>query len=447
VAGVAKRKTKKTASGEQWYAIVSLGGNHKKWVQLPTATDEASARRLAKREQKRFDNMKDDAQARAAASNKRFRDAWTEFRASHVSKLRENTRQDYDYTYKNHLDGAAFASKPLPRITVRDLEAYIKLKQQTLSEHTINNHLGMLRKLFRWSMDRDYCATNPAKATGLRFPVHDSRVFFTPEQSQLFLACMATQGLKAEAIAAVGLWCGLRWSEIRGLSWDVVDISDPKHANLLVRRQVVFVPKPANAPAGTKGGYHVIKVPKTEAGFRQVGIPESVALILRRWEQDPANYTTSTVMKTEKVPAGLVFPSSAGGVMSDSNFGRREFRVAKQMAKRLDPSFPDEATIHSMRHSFATSMLLEGMSLYDLRGQMGHSSVQTSARYGHYVPEKRTSKTASALEKSIRRATKANSAALQKLQQQTAAKPTKKKRTRKATAPASAPAVAPTTQP
>lgn len=429
MASVVKRTTK--TKGERWYAIVSLGGNKKQWILLEGVGNQADAEVRAERQEKRLKKM--PPQQRAAASKKRFKSAWTEFRASHVAKLRENTRQDYDYTYAKHISQAPFAIKMVSNITVADIEAYIALKEPTLSHHTINNHLGMLRKYFRWCQDRDYCASNPAKATGLRFPVYDSRVFLTPEQAQLFMACMATQGPKAEAIAAVGLWCGLRWSELRGLCWDVVDIADPKNAHLLVRRQVVYVPKPPGSPAGTKGGYHVVKVLKKEASYRQVGIPESVALLLRKWKGHKDCTTLASVMKAEKLPDSLVFPGGRSGVMSDSNFSRNEFRKAKIMAKKLDPTFPDDATIHSMRHTFATSMLLAGMSLYDLRGQMGHGSVQTTAKYGHYVAEKRVQTTAAAMENSIRDAKKKNAALLKKIKR-AAAVPVKKSGARGATA-------------
>src|SRR5450759_699417 len=420
MASVVMRTTK--SKGDRWYAVISLGGNKKQWILLEGVGNQGDAEREAKRQDKRLNKM--EPQERAAASKKRFKSAWAEFRASHVAKLRENTRQDYDYSYAKHISKALFAIKMVSNVTVKDIEAYIALKEPDLSHHTIHNQLGMLRSFFRWSQDRDYCASNPAKAMGLRFPVHDSRVYLTPEQAQLFGACMATEGLKAEAIAAVGLWCGLRWGEIRGLGWDTVDIADPKNANLLVRRQVVFLPKSPGAPAGTTGGYHVVKVLKKEASYRQVGIPESVALLLRKWRRHKDCTTLASVVKAERVPEGLVFPAGRGGVMSDSNFSRNEFRRAKDMAKKLDPTFPDDATIHSMRHTFATSMLLAGMSMYDLRGQMGHGSVQTTAKYGHYVPEKRVLTTAPAMENSIRDEKQKNAALLKKIKKPAAAQAT-----------------------
>ena len=40
-------------------------------------------------------------------------------------------------------------------------------------------------------------------------------------------------------------------------------------------------------------------------------------------------------------------------------------------------------TVHTLRHTFATKMLKAGMTLNDVRVLLGHSSTQTTLRYGH----------------------------------------------------------------
>jgi site-specific recombinase XerD len=40
-------------------------------------------------------------------------------------------------------------------------------------------------------------------------------------------------------------------------------------------------------------------------------------------------------------------------------------------------------SVHTLRHTFATKMLKAGMTLNDVRVLLGHSSIQTTLRYGH----------------------------------------------------------------
>lgn len=49
---------------------------------------------------------------------------------------------------------------------------------------------------------------------------------------------------------------------------------------------------------------------------------------------------------------------------------------------RLD----QRVTVHSLRHSFATECLMSGMPIQELKGLMGHASIETTQVYAHCLP-------------------------------------------------------------
>lgn len=44
--------------------------------------------------------------------------------------------------------------------------------------------------------------------------------------------------------------------------------------------------------------------------------------------------------------------------------------------------------VHDLRHSFASALVNKGMTLYDVKEALGHSSMVTTQRYAHLAPQR-----------------------------------------------------------
>jgi integrase len=77
---------------------------------------------------------------------------------------------------------------------------------------------------------------------------------------------------------------------------------------------------------------------------------------------------------------GLVFPSAIGKPMNAGNLYRREFQPLLKRAGRADEGF----TIHSLRHTFATTLAEKGVHPSTAQKMLGHSDIRmTLAIYTH----------------------------------------------------------------
>ena len=175
------------------------------------------------------------------------------------------------------------------------------------------------------------------------------------------------------------VFTGLRASELRGLTWDGVDLENDEE--LTVRQRA--------------DRWNEIGSPKSAAGKRTVPLVEMVVNALREWR-----------LACPKGRADLVFPNSAGNVESLLNIHRRGLGPLQYaagitnvaMIREQQPELSERAAaalarrhpkygLHSLRHFFASWAIQQGFSAKRIQALMGHSSIQvTFDTYGHLLP-------------------------------------------------------------
>jgi integrase len=115
----------------------------------------------------------------------------------------------------------AFAERTVATITTKEIDAW--LESLGVGPVTRNTFRRDVRTLFSFCTKRNYCAENPAtSATRAKEPSRDVEVL-TVEDARLLLAASSPEMLPYWAI---GLFAGLRSSEILHLQWADIDFDD-----------------------------------------------------------------------------------------------------------------------------------------------------------------------------------------------------------------------------
>lgn len=255
----------------------------------------------------------------------------TEFKAwlKHERQLAETTAARYACCIPRYLDHCG-ALVPSPE----DAQEFrLHLLQQDFAASTLRNNLFAI----------EHYQAMVGEPVDLRKPKQERSLpqFLKREEAQeLLFACEDTRNY---AILHVLLYGGLRASEVTGArrrDWDA------RERTLLVR--------------DGKGGKD-----------RVVILSKKAADAVNQW------------LREADIQSGSLFPSQRGGAL-----GRRQvLRIVKTCAARA--GLNEDVTPHTLRHTFATHALREGMSVTDLQAQLGHADPKTTLIYTQVVTDGR----------------------------------------------------------
>jgi integrase len=193
-------------------------------------------------------------------------------------------------------------------------------------------------------------------------------------------AIVGAAGGRWRPLLLTAIFCGLRASELRGLSWSDVDLDKRE---LHVRQRA--------------DRYSAIGKPKSESGERMVPLTPIVVNTLREWR-----------LACPKSDLDLVFPTGAGNVENHSNVMHRGLGPTLITAGVTTADGHPKYGLHAFRHFYASWCINRrvdgGLELPAkvVQERLGHSSIMmTMDVYGHLFPRGDDSEELAAAEKSL----------------------------------------------
>jgi integrase len=239
----------------------------------------------------------------------------------------EKAKKAVEWTVKKYLSD--WTAKPLSRITDKDVRArHLKLAEQSgkvMSDRTIQ----LVRRLFRWGIEREkmFAGVNPAR--GVEYYGHDSRSrTLTPEETAKFFHEL---GKESNRDLSDFIWLAIateaRRSDVLSMRWQDVDA-----------KGIWTVPFP-------KGGY--------KRSYKQALIPQAVEVLKAR--------------RAIVTDATWVFPSSA----SKSGHTEEVKRAWHQFLKRAGIG---NFRVHDLRHALPSIQADMGYSMPIIGKGLGHKA-------------------------------------------------------------------------
>ena len=205
------------------------------------------------------------------------------------------------------------------------------------SPATLNRYRSTLSSMFKYAVGEGYVVSNPVtKITAKTLNNKIVRYLSDTERQDLLAACRKSSWKPLYRLVLLAMTTGMRKAELINLRWSDIDFN----------RSVAML-------ATTKNG-----------DPRHCPIP-SVAL--------------DELKTVRQIGDGLVFPSK--------QIPTKPFEFRKHWFKALDEAGIEDFRFHDLRHTAASYMVMNGMSLYETATVLGHKDIQTTARYAHLSTE------------------------------------------------------------
>lgn len=249
------------------------------------------------------------------------------------ANLRECTMVGYESAWRCHI-ADAFGGLEIDSITADMIETWMAGMPRGAARKAWGVLRAMLRKAFRWGVSSVDVTT---RVRGPKRTDHQPRVLDARQISALLRGFWGHE-LEAWLICSVTL--GLRPEEALGLEWSDIDL---RSGLVRIRRGVQWV-----------SGHEVVVEPKTDLSARDVVLPRFAIIRLRQ-----------------------IRGRGDGRLVGGLNPGQVDRRYRRWCREQHLPFVPRE----NLRHSWATSALAAGVDVAVVSRALGHSSIETTARY------------------------------------------------------------------
>lgn len=244
-------------------------------------------------------------------------------------------------TYNLNNFVTATKDKPINKVTKSEIENFIHAKLLENKIHLAVQLYKNIKSFFNWSLNNDYLQHSPVNKIKAPKPPEQKPIWINKEQFGIILKNVSDTKLKD--IYEILFNTGLRANELLSLDWSNIDLENKL---IHIRNSDSFQ---------TKTGKE-----------RIVPMNEKVYVIIQR---QPTRFIK-----------GLLF-------INDKKVKYNVDYISKQFKTALRNTNLDKYIhLHSLRHSFASNLAKQGISLFQIGKLLGHTKPQTTMIYSHISP-------------------------------------------------------------
>lgn len=240
-----------------------------------------------------------------------------------------------------------------------------KNKGKLVSKSTVNHYYKNINKALNDAVKVGIIPYNPNASTIVEPPDEYIANYYTEDECMQLLEKVKNTPL--ELIVNIATYYGLRRSEVIGLKWDAIDFTS---------NRITIKHKVTQATVDSKRVLVKKNKLKNKTSYRSLPLVDDVRdLLIKEKERQIKN--KKLYGNTYKNKENYICVYDDGEIMKPDTITRKfpDFLADNNM---------DEIRLHDLRHTCASLLLANGVSMKEIQEWLGHSSYNTTANiYAH----------------------------------------------------------------
>jgi integrase len=272
----------------------------------------------------------------------------------------QRTFEGYQSIIEQHLI-PALGNTQLKQLHPQAIQSYYGKACETLSARTVHHQHRVLSQSLKYAVRQGYLGRNPAELVDPPSPRKKTMRTLTPFEVEALLDRAKDSYYYPIYYSAVS--SGLRQAELLGLRWRDLDLD--------------FLSISVSQVLYKRHGICQFKEPKTSHSRRRVAMTPKLACFLRDYKAEREGFYRQ--LGQELTLDSLVFASVEGKPIDPGVLSHTFHRIARQAGL-------EDVHFHTLRHTFASLMLLKGAKPKVISEALGHASVAfTMDCYSHII--------------------------------------------------------------
>ena len=285
------------------------------------------------------------------------------------SKIKPSTFQRYEGIYRNYIKESSIAGIRTYTFTSLQLQKfYNELTKKNYTYSKIKTLNTVLKVFFNWCINNGYILKNPC--INVEIKGNKTDVINNNRKDVEILSAKEIKTIKEyiknsdfELIFLIDLATGLRLGELLALDWEHINLDKKEFKIEKTVKEVYIYDDNEHRHIET-----IFQTPKTLNSFRTISVPNVII----------------DVLKNIKDKKGLLFHDENGKPLKSKNISTKWTNILKNC------NIPHKK-FHSIRHTYASTLLKNGIDIETVAELMGHSTISITQIYLHSTSKQKQS--------------------------------------------------------